>query len=61
MVERCVWIWEVVDEVGVVARRVCVRRVVWLVRAWRVARWRGGGGEEGVERRWAVQVERRVV
>lgn len=46
--------------VGEVARRVCVSRVVCLVRARRVDCWVGGGGV-GVERRWAVQFVRSVV
>ena len=59
-VERWVWIRERVDTVGgVVARRVWVKRVVWVVRAWRVARWVGGGG--GDVRSWVVQFVRRVV
>ena len=39
-----------VHAVGGVARRVCVRRVVCLVRAWRVAVCvgAGGGGEERI-------------
>ena len=51
---------EVVDAVGDAARRVCVRRVVWLVRERRVVIW-GGGGGDGAERRWAVHFVSRVV
>ena len=35
-VDKCVSTWEIVDAVGEVTRRVCVSRVVWLVRARRV-------------------------
>lgn len=59
-VERCASIWEMVDEVGDVVRRVCVSRDVCLVRSWRTATWVGVGGE-GAERRWVVQFVRRVV
>lgn len=60
--ERWVWIREIVDVVGEVARRVEIRRVVWVVRAWRVARCVGGcGWGDDEERRLVVQFVSRVV
>lgn len=53
-VERCVSIREMVDAVGDVVRRVSVRRLVWLARPKMMATW-VGVGEDGAERRWAVQ------
>lgn len=57
--DRWVRIWEVVDTVGEVARRVWVRRVVWLVSSRRGVDL--GGGGDGVERESAVQFVRRAV
>lgn len=62
MVLRWVRMRVVVDRLGDVDRRVCVRRVVWAVRWWRGARWVGVRAEfGGRERRWVVQFVRRVV
>lgn len=59
-VDRCVSIVEIVDAVGEVARRVCVSKVVWLIRPRRVDTWVGVGGD-GAERRWAVHFVRSKV
>lgn len=59
-VERCVSIKEMVDAVGDVVRRVCVRSVVRFLRARRVATWVGVGGD-GVVRRWVVHCVRSAV
>lgn len=59
-VDRCVSIREMVDAVGDVVRRVCVRSVVRFRRARRVATWVGVGGD-GAEKRWVVQCVRSVV
>ncbi len=59
-VERCASIREMVEMVGDVVRRVCVKRVVCLVRLRRVAVWVGVGGD-GAERRWTVHFVRSLV
>ena len=59
-VERCVSVWEIVDTVGEVARRVCVSRIVWLVSSRRKHDWVDVIGND-VERESAVHVVRSAV
>lgn len=59
-IDRWVRIWEIVDTVGEVARRVCVSRVVWLVSSRRKVNWGGVVGDD-VERESAVQFVRSAV